>query len=121
MNRLTTLGIIAVVLFWTASCAALRPSYTIIIENSSGVDIRDAHVYWDGFTSVGGSLGSGGYAVHHYIQSPLPARLMVRWRTPDGVTHREEVASPKGVPRRFQGTLRFELLPDGHVEVRVDS
>ena len=99
----------------------MQRSYTIVIQNSSDVSIRDAHVYWAGFESVGGSLGAGGGSGHHFIQVPLPPRVMVRWRTPDGVTHHEEVKVPEGLARRFRGTLRFDIQRDGHVEVRVDS
>lgn len=121
MNRPTTLVIFALALCWTLCCAALRPPYAILIENSTGQLIDDAHVYWEGFKSVGGAMSPGADAGHAFIRSPLPPRVMVRWRTPDGVTHREEVEIPEGVRRRFRGTLHFELFPDGHVEVRAES
>jgi|GEM_PF-3823111 len=57
-----------------ASCATLSPSYTIEIESSSGQDIRDASVYWGRFESVGGSLGPGASASHHFISAPRTDR-----------------------------------------------
>jgi len=122
MSRARTLVVLALTLLWVASCATARPSYTIMVRNSTGESIKDATVSWEGFKSVaGGSMFPGVWSSDNFIRTPLPARVLVRWRTPDGVTHREEVAIPKGVPRRFRGTLHFELLEDGRVEVRVDS
>jgi len=120
MNRLTTLVIFALVLCWSVCCVAVRSPYEILIENSTGLLIRDTHVSWEGFKSVGGSMSPGATAGHAFIRARLPPRVMVRWRTPDGVTHREEVEIPESVPRRFHGTLHFELFPDGHVEVRAE-
>lgn len=121
MSRPTTLVLLGLTLFWTVCCATARPSYTILIENSTGQLIRDAHVYWEDFKSIGGSMDPDVWKSHNFIRTPLPPRVMVRWRTPDGVTHREEVSVPEGARRRFRGTLHFELFEDGRVEVRVDS
>lgn len=104
------------------SCASMRPTYEIVITNSTGVAIDDAHVFWEGFESAGGSMFPRTSSGDHFIQTPLPSRVMVRWQTrPDSIIHREGVAVPEGVPRRFRGTLHFEILEDGRVEVRVDS
>lgn len=104
-----------------ASCATLSPSYSIEIENSSGQDIRDASVYWGRFESVGGSLGPGASASHHFIDLPLPSQLAIRWRTPDKVLHRETVRVPSTLPRRFYGELIFGIFRDGHIDLRVDN
>jgi len=104
-----------------ASCATLSPSYTIEIESSSGQDIRDASVYWGRFESVGGSLGPGASASHHFIDLPVPSQLAIRWRTPDKVLHRETVRVPSALPRRFRGELIFGIFRDGHVDLRVQN
>jgi hypothetical protein len=104
----------------SAGCASLGPSYSITIQNSTGVRIDDAHVSWDSFKSVGGSFNPGVHKAHRFITVPLPLRVAVRWRTQDGVDHWQEVDVPKDLPRPFKGTLRFELLEEGRVELRVE-
>ena len=82
MSRSTLLLALTLVFCWMVCCVTLRPSYTVVIENSTGALIRDAHVYWEDFESIGGSMDPGVWKSHNYIQAPLPRRVMVRWRTP---------------------------------------
>ena len=58
---------------------------------------------------------------HNNIQTPLPPQVQVRWRSPDGVTHRKEIKVPEPVPRNFRGRLVFEIKKGGRVEVRVQN
>jgi hypothetical protein len=99
----------------------MRPSYTIHIVNSSDAEVSDAHVFRNDFESVGGVVVPGGNSWDSFIRARILRRVIVRWRTLDGIPHREEVKVPEDLPRRFRGTLRFEIQQDGHVEVRVES
>ena len=121
MTRATRTGWLLVPIALLAGCATLRPSYTVVIENSTGEEIRDAHVSWDGFESVGGVMGPGSRASHAFVDLTVPGRAWVRWRTADGVAHRELVEVPAYVPRRFEGDLIFGIFRDGRVEVRAEN
>lgn len=122
MKKVFSVLALAVSLAGCAGCVSMRPSYEIVITNSTGVAIDDAHVYWDGFESAGGSMFPRVSSGDSFIQTPLPARVTVRWRTrPDGMVYSEEVSIPEGVPRNFQGTLVFEIQEGGRVEVRVED
>ena len=105
-----------------ACCASLRPSYTIVVRNSTGQAIDDATVSWQGFTSVaGGSMFAGVWSSDNFIRVPLPPRASVSWRTrQDGKSFRKEVEIPEGLPRNFKGKLTFELFQDGRVDVRAE-
>ena len=89
MNRSTTLVAFSLTLASVACCCAtLRPSYEIVIKNSSDTKLQDAHVYWTGFESVGGVLVPGGVRSQlHSNPSSSPshgAMADARWRDPPG-------------------------------------
>src|SRR5438105_4977490 len=65
-------------------CATVE--YAVEILNDTGVMIDDAHVTFEGFQSVGGSMPNGISKMHMGISREIPEAVQVQWRlNPGGV------------------------------------
>jgi hypothetical protein len=109
-------GLILVGLLIANSCATTT-RYSISVVNSTSEKIEDAHVYYDGFRSIGGSLTPGQRKSHVFVPKPVPAVAIVEWRTTDGHLHRKSVAVKKILPRNFRGDIYFEIVAADEVRV----
>lgn len=88
--------------------------YDIVLRNVSNKTIRETHVGFEDFRSIGGILVPKSEAVEMSPGLPIPGSAVVEWRSQDGVMHREEVAVKSTVPENFtSGLLIFEISDDG--------
>jgi hypothetical protein len=92
-------------------------SYSVSVRNMTQATITDAHVSFDGFRSIGGTVDPGIYKSNVDVQRPIPEEATVEWRTSDNVSHRRVVKVRSAVPARFRGEIFFEIMPDGTVKV----
>jgi|SRR5581483_3736812 len=95
-------------------CAS-RPEYDIEIKNSTGRFIRDAHVRFDDFESIGGTIAPGAKKVHGGIHRRPPPIVVVVWVS--DTEQRHEVRSPLNLPPQFVGVVVFEIGSDNSVTV----
>jgi len=107
----------ALVLFVLISGCVNRSSYNIVLKNSGGSEINDAHVSYGDFTSVGGILSSGIEATHLHPDAPIPAHATVQWRTADGVLHKQDVDVKSKLPPHFSGDIYFVIDSTNNVTV----
>ena len=104
------------------------PEYSLGFYNATGRELTGVHVTWvaDGvpYRVGAGILIPTAKAVSHFAPDPIPPRVTVWWRTPDGEDgedgegHSREVEVASKVPdlRSFTGTVWFKFTADG-VEV----
>jgi hypothetical protein len=97
----------------------MTQDYAVGIRNRTEKMIHEASVSYDGFQSVGGTIGAGRASVHHSPEVPIPEVAQVEWQTEDGVFHRRNVEVKKHMPRGFgvYWYLMFEIT-DGEVVLR---
>lgn len=118
MRGLLLLGLIGAGL---VACAAMRPEYSVVIENRMATSIDDANVKFGKFESGGGTMSPGTSGGHRGVRAPVPKMATVEWRTPDGVLHQEEIAVRSRVSRGFSGDLIFTIRNDGEVDFRAET
>lgn len=114
------LGLVSVGLV-SAACAVARPSYNIVIMNSTPVGVSGAHVRFGEFTSIGGHLSPGVRKIHLEVDRSFPEKATVEWRTQDGVLHRQVVVVRESVPPGFAGDLIFAIQDSGDVAFRAET
>lgn len=88
---------------WLANCV----SSGIAVEHVNKSDLRlsGVSVHWDSIETLAGLLPPGVTKTDDLIASKLPSVVAVRWQTPDGVLHEEEVRVPPLRRRLGRGEL----------------
>ena len=97
--------------------ACARTDYGVAIRNATASHIRDAHVSFGDFRSVGGGIQPGLWVVHLDVGKPIPETAVVEWRSSTGEQHRKTVDVRDVVPPGFDGKIFFDIMPDGTVQV----
>ena len=115
---MTAAARVAPLLLLLSLCAS-GPQYDIEIKNSTGRFIQDAHVRFDGFESIGGTLAPDAKKVHGGIRRPLPAVVDVVWASDTGERHDVRVAV--NLPAHFIGVVAFEIAADNSVAVTSET
>jgi hypothetical protein len=105
-------------------CPGCAPAleYDIELANDTGAPIDDAHVVFEGFQSVGGSIPPAISKVHMAVTHEMPDTVEVQWRpfeTPEASLRRVHVPIPPAVRDHltFHDKLLFTIRRDGTVTV----
>ncbi len=89
--------------------------FDLTLENGTSGPIDDAHVRFNGFTSLGGSFNSGIRKTHGGINRPLPAEITVEWRSAEGQSYSRQISVPENVRSACEVLVRINQ--DGSVTV----
>ena len=91
------------------------PGFDLTLENGTAGPIDDAHVRFNGFTSLGGSFNSGIRKAHGGINRTLPAEISVEWRNAEGQHFSRRITVPEDV--RSAPEVLVRINQDGSVTV----
>ncbi len=111
--RETTLGL-AITVLMLACAPDRRPEYAIVHVNSGAEVLDDVAVKFENFESLCGILIPNGEKVHDGVSTPLPDKVTVVWKTPDGKSH--EAVVPVSGERPFRELV---VTVDGDVASAV--
>lgn len=95
------------------------PEYIISINNLSGEDISDAHVYYDDFISVGGNIPKGGISSHFDPKVPIPPFVNIKWRDATGILRKETVQLEKVSTKYTHIEIRFVVQPNQKIDIKI--
>lgn len=100
-------------------CAALPTTtrWSVVIKNGTTAPVRNAHVLFREFESVGGHLGPGGQKVDVIAPPPIPDKATVVWESEKGEKHRQEVEVLRKLRRKTEVEVVFTILQDDQVSV----
>lgn len=112
---------LAIAGFWTISCAV--GGMAVEHVNESSERLTNVSVRWGGIETAAGTLRPGSRAFEDLIASSVPPMVTVRWRTPDGVLHEEELEVPPIRKRAGGGQLPTVVVTftDGGPRVSVTA
>jgi hypothetical protein len=91
--------------------------FSIGIYNKRDVMIDNAHVAFGNFTSAGGSMVSGGLAVHRNISPPVPEQVVLSYDLPDGTHITKAMDLRPKIAADFEGFIFFEINQDDTVDI----
>ena len=98
---------------------ARNPPYTDGFYNATGQELRDVQIDYEvdhkPYRLGGGLMVPTAVASIEFAPDPIPERVTLSWRTPDGELHHQELAVASRVPdlKHFSGTLYFCISQDG--------
>mgnify|MGYP000120737298 CR=1 FL=1 len=89
--------------------------FDLTLENGTSAPIDDAHVRFNGFTSLGGAFDSGIRKTQGGIIPSLPAEITVEWRNAEGKPYSRRITVPEDV--RSASDVLVRINQDGSVTV----
>ena len=81
--------------------------YDIILRNVGTNTIKDAHVKYNDFQSIGGWLSPGIQKIHSRPGIPIPEFASVEWQTETGAKFQTNILVKQNLPRNFKGEIIF--------------
>lgn len=100
-------------------CAALPTTtrWSVVIKNGTTAPVRNAHVLFRDFESIGGHFDPGERITDAIAPPPIPDKATVVWESENGEKHRREVEVLKKLTRKNEVKVTFTILQDNQVSV----
>ncbi|MFN7137937.1 MAG: hypothetical protein ACK4UN_01215 [Limisphaerales bacterium] len=83
--------------------------YDIVLRNTGSNTIKDAHVRYDNFQSIGGWVSPGNQKTHSRPGIPIPLTAIVEWKTEDDTKFQTNMLIKQNLPKDFRGEIIFEI------------